>query len=152
MNQMKIVWRVSKLCIFTHLSMHALKKFHWYAKGKGSLTAWNDKGKIDVSSEGPEYTTYTGNVSSRKFHHLFCYTLFWFSDGSLVNIQDGSWYKFNVSEDYRYNEKHRQALCKVCITSTNKKTSKKTVCVSVICILDMFHCYNNYTIKKLMKD
>ena len=24
-----------------------------YAKGKGSLTTWNDEGKIDVSSEGP---------------------------------------------------------------------------------------------------
>ena len=24
----------------------------YYAKGKGSLTSWNDKGKIDVSSEG----------------------------------------------------------------------------------------------------
>ena len=24
-----------------------------YAKGKGSLTTWNDKAKFDVSSEGP---------------------------------------------------------------------------------------------------
>ena len=24
-----------------------------YAKGEGSLTTWNDEGKIDVSSEGP---------------------------------------------------------------------------------------------------
>ena len=24
-----------------------------YTKGKGSLTTWNDKEKIDVSSEGP---------------------------------------------------------------------------------------------------
>ena len=50
-----------------------------------------------------------------------------------------------------YNEKHYVALSEVCITSTNKKPSKKTVYVSVICILDMFHCYNNYTIKKLLK-
>ena len=28
-----------------------------YAKGKGSLTTWNDKGKIDVSSEGPSLPT-----------------------------------------------------------------------------------------------
>ena len=27
--------------------------FQIYAKDKGSLTTWNDKGKIDVSSEGP---------------------------------------------------------------------------------------------------
>ena len=25
----------------------------WYAKGRDSPTTWNDKGKIDVSSEGP---------------------------------------------------------------------------------------------------
>ena len=51
-----------------------------------------------------------------------------------------------------YNQKHDVALSKVCITSTSTKTSEKIVfMLSAICILYMFHCYNNYIIKKLLK-
>ena len=44
----------------------------WYAKGKGSLTTWNDKAKIDVSSEGPSSGVSSGGRGKPR---VFLYEL-----------------------------------------------------------------------------
>ena len=52
--------------------MHKKNYFHWNMKGKGSLTTWNNKGKIDVSSKASSLGVSSGGRGKPR---MFLYKL-----------------------------------------------------------------------------